>query len=472
MPQPMDSELRYGNLLEVSSSTLRERYNRALEILTKRRSKLPRFRIDLTGFSPEVAEELGDPLYLNPRGCNRQFILLTLEQVRLPAIGTSFSTTESIVRRFIEDNREALFALTTRDAVYGELENSTYRIATLEDLLSIRQIHVEVNTTRRLISKAETLAERIRAFEDSETAWYDESFLNELIELAEAAGDIRRHPVVPTKVDYSLGNFYSSHFGGLYAFLDSSVPTVIFSDPTQVVTAEAEAAKRRYINLSDVTTLARFLEDEGLVEHLSLARAPGALELLKQRADFAVIDHVAAADPRAEFRDPEREDMKRLVHRHLDDLPEVFHRLTETARALEQGGPLPSLRPDDPGYFYQLRAADTEDRDLVNRLLAELTPLDIRQLYIWHRELFCKAYEAWPESKQAYVSDFLTRHRLTHLEAAGEARHGSVGAAPPAGSEAEQRQRSRLPESGSGRLRPEERADRAIDADFFAEGPD
>ncbi len=472
MPQPMDSELRYGNLLEVSSPTLRERYNRALEILTKRRSELSRFRIDLTGFSPEIAEELDDPLYLNPRGCNRQFILLTVEQSRLPAIGTSFSTTESIVRRFIEDNREALFALTTRDAVYGELENSTYRIVTLEDLLSIRQIHVEVNTTRRLISKAETLAERIRAFEDSETAWYDESFLKELIELAEAAGDIRRHPVVPTIVNYRLGNFYSSHFGGLYAFLDSSVPTVIFSDPTQVVTAAGEAAKRRYINLSDVKTLARFLEDEGLVEHLSVTGARGALALLKQRAEFAVIDHVAAADPRADLRDPEPEAMKRLVHLHLDDLPEVFHRLTEIARALEQGGPLPSLAPDDPAYFYQLRAADTEDRELVNKLLAELAPLDIRQLYIWHRDLFCAAYDAWPESKRAYASDFLTRQCLNDPEPGRQTRRGEAGAAAPAGGGAQHRQRSRLPESGSGRQRLEERAERDIDADFFAEGPD
>jgi len=42
-------------------------------------------------------------------------------------------------------------------------------------------------------------------------------------------------------------------------------------------------------------------------------------------------------------------------------------------------------------------------------LLAELSPLDIRQLFICHKEAFYRAYETWPEQKQRYVADFLER---------------------------------------------------------------
>jgi len=40
-------------------------------------------------------------------------------------------------------------------------------------------------------------------------------------------------------------------------------------------------------------------------------------------------------------------------------------------------------------------------------LLAQLAPKDIRQLYICHKELFYSTYAAWPEAKQAYVTEIL-----------------------------------------------------------------
>jgi hypothetical protein len=54
-----------------------------------------------------------------------------------------------------------------------------------------------------------------------------------------------------------------------------------------------------------------------------------------------------------------------------------------------------------------LRATPGPNRDLVNQLLAELSPLDIRQLYLCHKELFYSTYRNWPDAKRAYVADFL-----------------------------------------------------------------
>lgn len=42
-------------------------------------------------------------------------------------------------------------------------------------------------------------------------------------------------------------------------------------------------------------------------------------------------------------------------------------------------------------------------------LLAELAPLDARQLFICHKELFYRLYATWPEAKRAFVADFLAR---------------------------------------------------------------
>jgi hypothetical protein len=112
--------LMFGNLIPVDSPALVERYNRALKHLTGKETKLSDFHIDLSGYSPEVGEELGDHLYLNPNGLNRQFILLTTEQKNAPLLNARFSTSRAILVRFIEENEAQLFALTVRDAVAGD----------------------------------------------------------------------------------------------------------------------------------------------------------------------------------------------------------------------------------------------------------------------------------------------------------------------------------------------------------------
>jgi hypothetical protein len=42
-------------------------------------------------------------------------------------------------------------------------------------------------------------------------------------------------------------------------------------------------------------------------------------------------------------------------------------------------------------------------------LLAELAPLDVRQLFITHKELFYALYATWSDRKRSYVADFLAR---------------------------------------------------------------
>lgn len=91
MERLIAAQLRYGDLLALQSKTLIGRYNRALEILCRRQTKLEAFSIDMTGFAPQVAQEFGDPLYLNPHGINRKFILLTVDQERLPVAEANFS---------------------------------------------------------------------------------------------------------------------------------------------------------------------------------------------------------------------------------------------------------------------------------------------------------------------------------------------------------------------------------------------
>ena len=166
--------LMFGNLVPVDSPALVDRYNRALKHLTGRQTTLTDFHIDISGFSPEVGDELGDPLYLNENGCNRQFILLTTAQKTAPLLNASFSTSRGILRQFIEENERELFALTARDAVAGELLNSVYDVSDPARLFDIHTVRIEADTTTGTVRDADRLAQMVDRFMTEEDAWFDD----------------------------------------------------------------------------------------------------------------------------------------------------------------------------------------------------------------------------------------------------------------------------------------------------------
>lgn len=162
--------LMFGNLVLVNSPALVERYNRALKHLTGKATKLTDFHVDISGYSPEVSHELDDHLYLNPNGCNRQFILLTTEQKSAPLLNAKFSFSRTVLEQYIETNEARLFALTTRDAVAGELANSVYEMSTPARLFDIRRIVVEADTTGGDVKNARELTAKIEKFRTEDDA--------------------------------------------------------------------------------------------------------------------------------------------------------------------------------------------------------------------------------------------------------------------------------------------------------------
>ena len=183
--------LMFGNLFHVSSPALVERYNRALKHLTGKTTQLTDFHIDISGYAPEVGEELNDHLYLNHAGVNRQFILLSTEQKRSPLLGAKFSTSYTILRQFMDQNEAQLFALTARDAVAGELVNSVYDITDPQRLFDIRSVVIEADTTQGTVQSANTLAKKVDRFLQDEDAWFDDVLIAEMITLAGETGDVR-----------------------------------------------------------------------------------------------------------------------------------------------------------------------------------------------------------------------------------------------------------------------------------------
>ncbi|MEL6681794.1 MAG: DUF6638 family protein [Pseudomonadota bacterium] len=419
----IEKGLMFGNLIRVDSPVLVERYNRALKHLTGQETDLDVFHIDISGYSPEVGDALGDDLYLNHNGVNRQFILLTTEQAAAPLLNAKFSTSRGILRRFIEENRAELFALTTRDAVAGELVNSVYVADTVARLFDLRKVRIEADTTSGTVATAAKLGEMIDRFKTEPDAWYNDVLIAEMIGMAKKTGDVVRNPVQLRHMDFVQENFWTDLFGGMYVF--RGVP-----HPAAIVTSHKDAVGSLPIpftfKLDDRSAIAKFLQLNDLVEPIVDARGVDAASILHQKMDFIVAS--VAADMGESLVGATRRDLRRLGRQYAKDLPLEWQGLAALVRWAEEDGPWPKITSEHPAYFYTLRAKAHLDADLVNMLLAELAPLDIRQLFICHKEVFYRAYAGWPQEKQAYVVDFLEREYQVDKAGTREALFGHEAA--------------------------------------------
>ncbi|MCK8483142.1 hypothetical protein MUY21_03750 [Aliiroseovarius sp. S2029] len=412
--------LMFGNLIRVDSPALIERYNRALKGLSGKQTKLKEFHIDVSGFSPEIGEEFKDPLYLNPNGCNRQFIILTVDQKTAPLLNAMFSTSRGIIRQFIMDNEAKLFALTAHDAVAGELMNSVYDISDPARLFDIRKITIEADTTQSHVKNARLLADKIDQFQTEENAWFDDDLIAEMIELARETGDVTKVPVDLGVQEYEQGNFWTAHFGGLYIFRDVENPAVIVSGDKTWLTLPPSI---KVLDTGEANRLAGFLNRNDLVEPVVKERGDSGAAILRQKMEFILVD--AATSAGLDLGDMSSRTLRHVAQRMGAHLPEAFRGLAAMVRWAEAGGGWPRIDSRHPAYFYTLRARpDHPDRDLINRLLSELAPMDFRQLFICHKELFYASYATWPDEKRVFVAEFLHRDYMANKAGAREALFG------------------------------------------------
>ncbi len=394
--------LMFGNLIEVSSEALVSRYNRALKHMIGKETKLTEFHIDISGYSPEIGDELGDDLYLNPKGCNQQFILLMTDQKTAPLLSSKFSTSRSILRDFIDDHEEELFALTAREAVTGELVNSVFEIKTPADLMRINQITIEADTVTEHVAFAETLQDNINQFMNEEDAWWDDVLIAEMIELAKKTGDITRFPIQLKPKTYAKGNYYTAHFGGLYMFRDVARPAVIARN---AIDGLADMGIESAYTFSQRREIAEFLYKQNLIELIVTEQNEADAAIIRQKLDFMII--ATAATFGDDLGDLSRPQIRQIGRQYASKLPPEYHGLMDIHRWASHKGRYPSLDPEHPAYFYAFRSRPHPDRDLINMLLAELSPLDFRQLFICHKQAFYEAYRSWPDAKRDYVSKFL-----------------------------------------------------------------
>jgi hypothetical protein len=404
MKRLLEAELIYGRLMTVSEPHLIARYNKALKGFGLPETKLSEFDVDMTGFSPQIAAELGDRDYLDPNRVNRRFVILTPAQVSLPVVHTSFSNTAGLMHEFYEANARAINAVTIKDALYGEIDDSVASVDHIEDLLSINEVTFKVYSAEDILGKAAELRQLAGRLETQPDAWRDDAMLERMVELAKLTGDIRQNTLVPDKLVFRHDAFWANHFGGVFVFHDGRNSTVICR-PDVPGFRKARPWQVSYIDIEDYETIYGFLARTRRIElpQASWIRDSG---LLEHRMEMCLLSMASRNDPNF---DPAKADMVWLqtwAHMNAKMVAEdgTYPFLNEMLRQITATGQV--KMPDvAPRYRFLLVRANTSHPDhwLVNRLISQMQPFDFVSRFLFDKDGFYAAYETMPDKFQEEV---------------------------------------------------------------------
>ncbi|TPO06032.1 DUF6638 family protein [Mesorhizobium sp. B1-1-5] len=409
-----DNELIYGRLLTIDEPHLIQRYNKALAAFGLEPTKLESFQIDRTGFSPEIAEECGDYDYLDPNEVNRRFIILTPSQIDLPVVHTAFSNTSQLMFEFMSKNQRAIDALTIKDVIYGEIEDSVPKVNDIEDLLSINQVEFKVLSAEDVLGKAAELGKLVDRLRQEPDAWRDDAMLERMVDLAKVCGDIRENALVPDQVIFRHNAYWTSHFGGLYVFVDPDMTTVI-SDPAAPGFRRSRPWQVSYLSINDADKVFGFLAATGRLDlpRASWIEASGYLE---HRAEMVVRALIRDAEPNRNLTDVDKVWLQTWILGHADLIASDgnFPFLNAAKREIAQLGHLKIEDVPPPQRFLVVRAKpDHPDAWLTNQLISDFVPQDFVSRYVFNKPGFYKDYDGFSDAWRSHVVDVL---KTTYLK--------------------------------------------------------
>lgn len=414
----IDNALIYGAMFRVDEPHLVDRYNRALQGFGLPPTSLETFIIDAMGYSPDIAKEFGDKNYLDPNEINPRFIILSPEQEDLPVISTSFTSTADLMKAFFVKNAESLNTLTLKDVVFGEIEDSTYRIDSIEDILSIKKVHFKIRTSGELFSRARELKKMVNRFYAEDDSWRNDRLMDDILRSARLVGDIRFNNIIPRYTEFELPSFWTSHFGGLYVFHDEDGVATLIGEEQDPEFIKGFQDELQYIWRLDHDSVYQFLTDTGRISGFE----PRWLEvsgLVERRIELYVSGKISESNTDTDLRRLSPDAMQNWIHRNYDDLASdgVFSFLMRVRKALVNGR-MPVIRKSDAEMKLLIVRAGPEhpDRALVARLLSSYSRFDFLNRFAVNKPGFYEDYARFPENLKQFAIQKITRSYFSNAD--------------------------------------------------------
>ncbi|WP_296316779.1 DUF6638 family protein [Winogradskyella sp. UBA3174] len=401
----------YRSELIPVSGKLVERYNKCLKTLGFSETKLTSFSIDGVGWSPEVAEEKNDVQYLNHGDANPHGIIISPLQKGKPVYLPFHSFDREMMQQVFRTHGQKINDITRDSAICIDFDQDIDVFYEPLDVLK----YDDVSITFRLIDNLEgKQKEQLRLIEKFKTGnnFIDEAIHKELLDSAATYGDLRDRDLSLHALQYSTSSFFTRAFDGVYLLRDFIKPIVVF----ERMEVYKEAIKD---TIHDV-----------LIYHISQP------ELVDKLKDHIIIQ----CDLESIIKTPNYDRIKKFeLNRFLKDtehpvkdilnnnvlFKSYLNKIDIKTRKQVMGVELyleklersNAFKVEDmveQSLYFALHqphsSLSAEHRDLIHKLLINISPKDVLFLYWYDKEQFYKSYETWDNSFRDWVIECISNN--------------------------------------------------------------
>jgi len=182
MQKLKEANLYRSELIPISGKLV-ERYNRCLEQLGFKKTKLKTFSIDGLGWSPEIAEERGQLQYLNHGEANQHGIIITPLQKGKPIYVPFHSFDREMMQLVFKTYANQISDITKDSALCLDFDQRIDAFYEPLDLLKYDEIRISFHLVNNLKRAQKEQAKLIEVF-NSGTNFIDEDIHSQLLSSA------------------------------------------------------------------------------------------------------------------------------------------------------------------------------------------------------------------------------------------------------------------------------------------------
>jgi len=418
MKRTLRSEGLVGSKLFSVAGDLVAGYNRALKTITGKEIALTSFYIDKAGASPEVEAELGKD-YLRCGTPNRYIIIISPEQMNAELLREEFSFDNSILNFLYSQHLPGIETVTRADCMYGPIDTGLKTCESIDDLLLLRNVKIDLQTPSGFIKNARELQKLAKKLEESPDLLVadDSSLPKQMLELVQKVGDVRGYNISDFSVQQEVGNFYSSFFGGIYVFREEDnfmkrsktdcgifVPsqTTVVYNPASVETRPEDGPRTSFAPIDDIESVVSFLLKKKCAhfsEKLILARL-GLLE------DLSLIQNgydVNALSPEEKARYLSKVTPKK-AHANFHELKSLH---TTIAKGYSSKELIKEATISTKAMLLEPSTGNPYVDYVVGKLLTEIWPYDYAAMYQYNKNCLEEAFDNSDDITRNYIVGLL-----------------------------------------------------------------
>ena len=389
-----------------------DHYNRALEHLIEKKTSLDTFTIDKRGESPEVEKELGKN-YLQNSPSHRYIIIVSPSQRDAELYHEEFSFDDKMIDFLYQNFFSGIGVATRVDSLYGELDDGIRTYSSLEELLLLKKIHVELHTPSHFISTAKALQEQVQQLraDPEKIVGNDAAHLREILKLVERVGDVRDYNITDIETTKEIGSFSTRLFDGVYVFRDQDETVKIHRPGKKKKSRKNKATKStvviyngnerykqgpavKFISMDSTGNVIDFLVDN---EHARFSKDLIELRITQIEGYTLANNGYAVPDMSEEQRD-------RVLHEQ--EMPKEWHDLTRMQTQLSKGRTFSTVIKQSPIRVRRLLLQPIQNGhpiEITANLLTRLWPHDYQKMYQYNQRDLEHAFAKAQPRIQDYI---------------------------------------------------------------------